>query len=121
MPPYDPQAELNGTANSIIEPFHLGHGYLPFIVSFNDEATYIEKSGDYVNMSYNDEVSDNLLHIEKNGLMTTTGYVFSEYNLFTSTGRPSNRFGGINFAALNKKDGSRERFISRYSSIGNHL
>ena len=31
----------------------------------------IEKSGDYVNMSYNDEVSDNLLHIEKNGLMTT--------------------------------------------------
>ena len=76
----------------------------------------IEKSGDYVNMSYNDEVSDNLLHIEKNGLMTTTGYVFSEYNLFTSTGRPSNRFGGINFAALNKKDGSRERFISRYKN-----
>ena len=48
--------------------------------------------------------------------MTTTGYVFSEYNLFTSTGRPSNRFGGINFAALNKKDGSRERFISRYKN-----
>ena len=76
----------------------------------------IDECKEYVNMSYNDEVSDNLLHIEKNGLMTTTGYVFSEYNLFTSTGRPSNRFGGINFAALNKKDGSRERFISRYKN-----
>lgn len=40
--------------------------------------------------------------------------VYSEYNIFTTTGRPSNRFGGINFSALNKSDGSRETFISRY-------
>lgn len=40
--------------------------------------------------------------------------VYSEYNVFTTTGRPSNRFGGINFSALNKSDGSRETFISRY-------
>ena len=41
--------------------------------------------------------------IESNGIQTTDGIVYSEYNPFTSTGRPSNRFGGINFAALNKK------------------
>ena len=40
--------------------------------------------------------------------------VFSEYNVFTTTGRPSNKFGGINFSALNKSDGSRDTFISRY-------
>ena len=42
--------------------------------------------------------------------------VYTEYNPYTTTGRPSNRFGGINFAALNKSDGSRDSFISRYPS-----
>ena len=42
--------------------------------------------------------------------------VYTEYNPYTATGRPSNRFGGINFAALNKSDGSRDSFISRYAS-----
>ena len=76
----------------------------------------IDECKEYVNMSYNDEILNNLGFIEKNGLMTTKGKVFSEYNLYTSTGRPSNRFGGINFAALNKKDGSRERFVSRFEN-----
>jgi hypothetical protein len=44
--------------------------------------------------------------------------VFSQYNFFTSTGRPSNRFGGVNFAALNKTDGSRKSFISRFGKEG---
>jgi hypothetical protein len=38
--------------------------------------------------------------------------VYSEYNPFTVTGRPSNRHGGVNYAALNKSDGSRECFVS---------
>ncbi len=38
--------------------------------------------------------------------------VFTEYNPFTVTGRPSNRHGGVNYAALNKSDGSRECFVS---------
>ena len=38
--------------------------------------------------------------------------VFTEYNPFTITGRPSNRHGGVNYAALNKTDGSRECFVS---------
>jgi len=40
--------------------------------------------------------------------------VYTEYNPYTITGRPSNRFGGINFSALNKSDGTRDMFISRY-------
>jgi hypothetical protein len=76
----------------------------------------IEKYDQYVNMSYNDEVLDNLSYMENNGLHTTEGLVYSEYNLFTSTGRPSNRFGGTNFAALNKKDGSRKPYVSRFKN-----
>lgn len=39
-----------------------------------------------------------------------------EFNPFTLTGRPSNHFNGINYAALNKSDGSRERFKSRHKN-----
>lgn len=72
-------------------------------------------------------------NIEKNGLQIDST-VFAErfgqtnarigdkcytrYNFFTTTGRPSNRFGGINFAALNKEDQSRECFISRFGQQG---
>ena len=69
-----------------------------------------------VNLSYNNEVLDNLTYIESNGLQTTDGVVYSEYNPYTSTGRPSNRFGGTNFAALNKTDGSRKPYESRFKN-----
>ena len=39
--------------------------------------------------------------------------VYTEYNPYTITSRPSNRHGGINFGALNKSDGSRDVFIPR--------
>lgn len=45
-------------------------------------------------------------------------YAFTQYNPYTLTGRPSNRFGGVNFAALNKDDGSRDCFISRFGEDG---
>ena len=67
---------------------------------------------------YNKDVLESLQYIEKSGLQSLNGMVFSEYNPYTSTGRPSNRFGGINFAALNKSDGSRKQFISRFGKDG---
>lgn len=39
---------------------------------------------------------------------------YTQYNIHTITGRPSNRFGGVNFAALPKEDATRECFISRF-------
>ena len=63
---------------------------------------------------YNNEIIDNLSFIESSGLKKDDEMVYSEYNLYTSTGRPSNRFGGINFAALNKSDGSRKPYVSRF-------
>ena len=65
---------------------------------------------------YDQEILEVLSKVENNGIQTTDGLVYSEYNPYTSTGRPSNRFGGLNFAALNKKDGSRKQFISRFEN-----
>ena len=42
------------------------------------------------------------------------GFVFTQYNPYTTTGRPSNRHLNINYSALNKSDGSRSNFISRF-------
>ena len=38
------------------------------------------------------------------------GKIYTQYNLYTTTGRPSNHFNNINFAALNKDNGQREIF-----------
>ena len=43
--------------------------------------------------------------------------VFTEYNPYTITSRPSNRHGGVNYSALNKKDGSREIFVPKPDHI----
>ena len=43
--------------------------------------------------------------------------IWTEYNPYTLTSRPSNRHGGINFGALNKKDGSREVFTPRPNTM----
>jgi len=45
------------------------------------------------------------------------GNVFTEYNPYTITSRPSNRHGGVNFAALNKNDGSRESLIPQDNKL----
>ena len=71
-----------------------------------------------VNDIYNNKIINILTYIESAGMRYYDKMVYSEYNMYTSTGRPSNSFGGINFAALNKTDGSREPFVSRFGSKG---
>lgn len=39
------------------------------------------------------------------------GKIYTQYNLFTQTGRPSNKFNGINFAGMEKSSGTREFII----------
>jgi len=52
--------------------------------------------------------------IEQSGLYTQDGVEYTQYNMFTTTSRPSNTFGGINYAALPKDGDTRKRFISRF-------
>jgi hypothetical protein len=79
-------------------------------------------------------ITDNLQILEKNGLKVdeevfnthfgdknvkvTNGFVYTQYNMYTSTGRPSNRFGNVNYSALNKENGCRSSFISRFGTEG---
>lgn len=45
-------------------------------------------------------------------------FEYTEYNPYTHTGRPSNHFANVNYAALNKQDGTRKRFVSRFGKDG---
>ena len=60
-------------------------------------------------------------HFDHRGTTETKDKVFSEYNIFTSTGRPSNRFAKVNYAALNKDSGCRTAFTSRFGENGTLL
>lgn len=51
----------------------------------------------------------------------TGDFTYCYYNLHTTTGRPSNTFNNINYSALNKRDGSRDVFTSRFGENGRLL
>ena len=52
------------------------------------------------------------------GTIEEDGLVYSNYNIWSATGRPSNSFCGINFAALDKSNGERSVFVSRFGKDG---
>lgn len=73
----------------------------------------IEKNGIYVDAVKLLKFFPNYkTHIDKNG------FIYSQYNIYTLTGRPSNRFGNLNFSALKKNNGEREFIISRFNEDG---
>lgn len=103
--------------------------------SFNDLCAATKKLGCKLDVSmklFNDVIIETLRCLETSGIYVDKdkfekyfnvkpnkrGLIFSQYNFYTSTGRPSNSFQGVNYAALNSKDGSRSSFISRYGKDG---
>lgn len=82
-----------------------------------------------INQFYNNRVSVVFNAIERMGVRVQTEqfqtkfhpiegeYVFTQYNFKTISTRPSNRFGGVNYSALNKDDNTREMFIPRNSKF----
>lgn len=93
------------------------------IIKSVDIFTYHKYSFEF----FNGFLSDTLYEIEKNGLRIDNevfseyfknkkckDYVYTEYNIYNKTGRPTNHFDGINYVALNKDNGCRKSFISRY-------
>jgi len=75
---------------------------------------------------FNSTYPDVFAAIETNGLrvnesfrmpeIVMDSFVYSSYNYHTTTGRPSNASRGFNFAAMNKEDGTRDAFCSRFES-----
>lgn len=96
-----------------------------FCSNFKDESSLAFKFlneitlGVLVNLEKNKLKVDKNIFVEKLGnesLVSEDGFIHTQYNCFTVTGRPSNSFGGVNYAALKKNDGSRESFISRFEN-----
>ena len=82
-----------------------------------------------INEFYNTKASVVFNAIERNGLRINrpqfeqsfhsinSDYTYTQYNFKTLTTRPSNRFKGVNYAALNKEDGCRNSFIPRNDKL----
>jgi hypothetical protein len=51
------------------------------------------------------------------GMVYGDSLAYSHYNIHTSTGRPSNAFGGLNFGAMNKSDDSRSFITTQYTRL----
>ena len=78
---------------------------------FNNKATSvffaIERNGIKINKQQFDKYFE--LNHEHFSIQDDT--IYTQYNLYTTTGRPSNSFNSINFAALAKENGCRKSFI----------
>ena len=91
---------------------------------------YQQAINKYQPNQYQQELTDVFWFIERNALKVNSAFeryfdlkrpflsrhgdwMFTQYNLNTTTGRPSNTFNNVNFAALNKENGCRSVFIPR--------
>ena len=88
---------------------NIGDGYNEFYSDANKVFADVERAGLRVNPV--DVPRGQTDNISKDHLM------FTNYNVLTPTGRPSNTYDGLNFAALNKSDGSRKMITSRYNEL----
>lgn len=73
-----------------------------------DAFWFVERNGLKINSAF-----EKYFELERPFLSRTKTYTFSNYNLYTTTGRPSNTFNTLNYAALNKDNGCRSVFIPR--------
>ena len=74
---------------------------------FNNKVTVVFNAIEQNGIHINKPEFENYFH------PTKQDFVYTQYNLKTTTTRPSNTFGGINYAALNKENGCRKSFIPR--------
>jgi hypothetical protein len=86
--------------NTIQEPKNITRPYLKYNNSLKTFAK-IEGSGIKITMGPFKRVFKN-------------DYAYSNFNILTTTGRPSNTFRGINLGALNKNDDTRNQIVTRH-------
>jgi hypothetical protein len=96
---------IEQTINKISENIHeydfLNHYVSPFFFNIERQGIKLDKEPFIKHFK---EIPNPKFSISK-------GKIYTQYNLNTLTGRPSNAFNGINFAALNKTNGERAAFI----------
>ncbi len=85
--------DLEHRVNTVVNPFYNNKATLVF--------NAIERNGIKIDKN----------EFEKHFHPVENEVVYTSYNYKTLTTRPSNKFGGVNYAALSHKDGSRKSFI----------
>ena len=92
---------------------------------FGDLKKYINSKPTKYNEFFNNKVSVVFNFIEQSGIKIhkptfqqhfhpiDSEFTYTQFNLKTTTTRPSNKFKNVNYAALNKQNKSRESFIPR--------
>jgi len=112
----------NPCINRIVPISKLAEKYDNFIIdqkSLLNSNVYSKKYFSF----YNEALNTVLYNIEREGIkvkgfdvpnllyMHDGDKVYTHYNQYTATGRPSNAFNNVNFGALNKTDGTREMIV----------
>ena len=85
--------DLEHRVNTVVNPF------------YNDKATLVFNAIERNGIKIDKDEFEKHFHPVENDV------VYTSYNYKTLTTRPSNKFGGVNYAALSHKDGSRKSFI----------
>lgn len=97
-----------------------------FDINFSIDSKYNNWNDKFINVLYKLESSglciDQNVFIDMFGDKSHNsihdGFVYSYYNFYTSTSRPSNCFNNINYSALKKDNGERKSFVSRFGKDG---
>jgi hypothetical protein len=103
---YEEQETIFDMVLPIIKKYNEKDEIYKFNNQYSPSVFYnIEKNGLKINKdNFISYYSESLPNPEFN---IKGGKIFTQYNLYTTTSRPSNRYNGINFAALNKTDNER--------------
>jgi hypothetical protein len=124
--------DINVPPTTYIRPLTKAHEVMYYKMCeqiYNDLKININKNKTDYDEFFNHRVSVVFNAIERNGIQihndTFEEYfhpvdgrqVYTQFNLKTTTTRPSNKFKGVNYAALNKENGCRKSFIPRNNSF----
>ena len=103
---YEEQDSIFDMVIPIIRKYNANDAIYQFNNNLSSVAFHrIEEAGIALNKRYFVEHYGDKLHYPEFNIYK--GKIYTQYNLYTTTSRPSNRFNGVNFAALNKTDDER--------------
>ena len=108
---YEESEAIFNAALPIIKKYSLANEAFAFQNFRTADIFYhIEKNGIKVDKKcFIEHYREKLIHPEFN---LNRGKIYTQYNLYTTTSRPSNTFNGTNFAALNKDNGERTCYVA---------
>lgn len=91
----------------IVRPLIRESENLPWQNTYIDVYKWVEEQG----IRINEKLFDKYYEPTWKARSIKDGKIYTSYNLYNVTSRPTNAFNGINFLAFNKENGSRAAFI----------